>query len=125
MPIPLFDSNQAGVQEASARRSSMENRFAAAAKTAEREVATASVGVQNAEKVLSLYRTDIIPQFEENLKLTQEAYRLGEIGILAVIQEQKKFFEVNDGYLTALHNRQTALIKLETAVAIDLSGGVQ
>ena len=79
----------------------------------------------NAEKVLSLYRTNIIPQLEENLKLTEEAYRLGEVGILAVIQEQKKFFEVNDGYLTALHDRQTAFVKLESSVAIDLTGGVQ
>ncbi len=125
MPIPLFDSNQAGVQAAGARRSVIESRYSAAVQIAEREVATAHAGLQNAEKILSLYRTNIIPQFEENLKLTQEAYRLGEIGILAVIQEQKKFFEVNDGYLTALHNRQTALIKLETAVAIDLDGGVQ
>ena len=49
----------------------------------------------------------------------------GEVGILAVIQEQKKFFEVNEGYLTALHDRQTAFAKLESAVATELTGGVQ
>jgi outer membrane protein, heavy metal efflux system len=125
MPIPLFDKNQAGVQEARARRSSSESRLSAAVRTVEREVETAYASFVNAEKVLSLYRTSIIPQLEENLKLTQEAYRLGEVGILNVIQEQKNFFEVNDGYLTALHNRQTALVKLETAVAIDLTGGVK
>ncbi|HLO26866.1 MAG TPA: TolC family protein, partial [Geobacteraceae bacterium] len=68
---------------------------------------------------------DIIPQLEENLKLVQEAYRLGEVGILSVIEEQKKFFEVNDGYLSALYARNVALIKLESAVAVDLTGGVQ
>ena len=72
-----------------------------------------------------MYRTDILPQLEENLKLTQEAYRLGEVGILTVIEEQKKYFEVNDGYLTALYDRQTALSKLETSVATDITGGVQ
>ncbi|MFH1028088.1 MAG: TolC family protein, partial [Pseudomonadota bacterium] len=91
----------------------------------EREVETAYASYLNSEKVLSLYKTNIIPQLEENLKLTQEAYRLGEVGILAVIQEQKKFFEVSDGYLTALHDRQTALMKLESAVATELTGGVQ
>ncbi len=125
MPIPLFDRNQAGVQEARAKRNSTESRLSAAGKTVEREVETAYASFLNAEKVLSLYRSNIIPQFEENLKLTQEAYRLGEVGILTVIQEQKKFFEVNDGYLTALHNRQTALVKLESSAAIDLTGGVQ
>lgn len=125
MPIPLFDRNQAGVQEARAKRNSTESRLTAAIRNAEREVETAYVGFLNADKVLSLYKANIIPQLEENLKLTQEAYRLGEVGILAVIQEQKKFFEVSDGYLLALHDRQSALVKLESAVASDLSGGVQ
>lgn len=125
MPIPVFDRNQGGVQEARAKRNSAESRLTAATRNAEREVETVYASFQNAEKVLSLYKSNIIPQLEENLNLTQEAYRLGEVGILAVIQEQKKFFEVSDGYLTALHDRQIALVKLESAVASDLSGGVQ
>lgn len=125
MPIPLFDKNQAGVQEARAKRSSSESRLTAATRNVERDVETAYTSVLNAEKVLSLYKSNIIPQLEENLKLTQEAYRLGEVGILSVIQEQKKFFEVSDGYLTALHDRQLALVKLESAVATDINGGVQ
>ena len=125
LPLPLFDRNQAGVQEARAKRSSTESRWLAAGRNVEREVDTAYASYLNSEKVLSLYKTNIIPQLEENLKLTQEAYRLGEVGILAVIQEQKKFFEVSDGYLLALHDRQAALVKLESAVATDLTGGVQ
>jgi len=125
MPIPVFDRNQAGVQEARAKWSSTESRFIAASRNVEREVDTAYAGFLNAEKILSLFTSNIIPQLEENLKLTQEAYRLGEVGILTVIEEQKKFFEVNDGYLKALYDRQTALVNLETAVATELSGGVQ
>lgn len=125
IPIPVFDKNQAGIQEARAKRSSSESRFTATNRNVVREVETAYVSYQNATTELSLYKADIIPQLEENLKLTQEAYRLGEVGILAVIQEQKKFFEVSDGYLTALHDRQTAFVKLETAAATELTGGVQ
>lgn len=125
MPIPIFDRNQASIQEARAKRNSSESRLTAITRNVEREVETAYVSFQNATTVLSLYKADIIPQLEENLKLTQEAYRLGEVGILAVIQEQKKFFEVNDGYLTALHDRQMAFVKLESAVATELIGGVQ
>lgn len=125
MPIPIFDKNQAGIQEAKAKRSSSENRFTAVTRNVEREVETAYAGYQNATTVLSIYMADIIPQLEENLKLTQEAYRLGEVGILAVMQEQKKFFEVNDGYLAVLHDHQTAFVKLESAVATELTGGVQ
>lgn len=125
LPIPLFDRNRAGVQEARAKRSSSEYRLAAAIGNAAREVEAAYAGLLNADKVLSLYKSNIIPQLEENLQLTREAYRLGEVGILAVIQEQKKFFEVSDGYLEAQHERQAALTRLESAVATDLSGGAQ
>ena len=118
IPIPVFDKNQAGIQEARAKRSTTDSRFTAATRRAEREVETAHASYLNADKILSLYKSNIIPQLEENLKLTQEAYRLGEVGILAVIQEQKKFFEINEAYLTALHSRQLALTKLEAAVGV-------
>jgi cobalt-zinc-cadmium efflux system outer membrane protein len=125
MPIPVFDKNQAGLQEARARRNSSESRLSGAYKTVEREVATAYASLINADQTLSLYRMDIIPQFKENLELTQEAYRLGEVGILTVFEEQRKFSDVNAGYLEALHDRQLALLKLESAVATELTGGVQ
>ncbi|MEI8354998.1 MAG: TolC family protein [Deltaproteobacteria bacterium] len=129
IPIPLFDRNQAGIREAKARKGSAENRYAFNRLTIEREVEAAFARLSIAEKSLSIYTKDIIPQLEENLKLVQDAYRLGEVGILTVIEEQKKFFEVNDGYLTALYTRQTAMVKLETAVDADLNmeitGGVQ
>lgn len=125
IPIPLFDRNQAGVKEASARRIIAETRFTALDRAIDREVETAFSGYEKARSILELFRTGIIPQLDENLKLTQEAYRLGELGILAVTQEQKKFFEVNDSYLSALYSRQIAMIKLESAVAANLTGGVK
>jgi cobalt-zinc-cadmium efflux system outer membrane protein len=121
IPIPLFDRNQAGVREAKARKGSAENRYAFTRLTVEREVESAFARLTTSQKSLLIYTRNIIPQLEENLKLVQEAYRLGEVGILTVIEEQKKFFEVNDGYLTALYSRQTALVKLEAAVGADLN----
>jgi outer membrane protein, heavy metal efflux system len=125
MPIPVFDRNQAGVQEARARQKSAESRLSTAIRNLEHEVETAYASCLSSEKILSLYKTDIIPQLEENLNLTEEAWLLGEVGILAVIQEQKKFFDVSENYLMALYNRQTALIKLDSTVATELNGGVQ
>ncbi|WP_298433509.1 TolC family protein [Geobacter sp.] len=120
VPIPLFDRNQAGIREARARKGSAENRYLFARKVVDREVEAAYSRLTTAEKALAIYGKEIIPQLEENLKLVQEAYRLGEVGILTVIEEQKKFFEVNDGYLAALYNHQTALVKLEAAVGAAL-----
>ncbi len=125
MPIPVFDRNQAGVQEARARQDSAESRLSTAIRNLEHEVETAYASCLSSEKILSLYKSDIIPQLEENLNLTEEAWLLGEVGILAVIQEQKKFFDVSENYLMALYNRQTALIKFDSAVATEFNGEVQ
>lgn len=119
-PLPLFDRNQAGQQHASARRNSTENRYLFALQSVERDVEAAHARLSSAQKAVALYRTGILPQLEENLKLVQEAYQLGEVGILAVIDEQKKFIEVNDGYLAALYNRNSAVAKLEAAVGVEL-----
>jgi len=120
VPIPFFDKNQAGVKEAQARRSSAEIRQAFVRQSIAREVEAAHARLAVTDKSLSIYAREVIPQLTENLKLVQEAYRLGEIGILAVIEEQKKFLEVHDGYLTALHNRNVAVAKLEAALGAEL-----
>ena len=125
VPIPLFDRNQAGIQEARARRIAAVSRLDSTRAQVDREVETAYTLLRNAESVLALYRDNILTQLEENLRLTQEAYQLGELGILSVIQEQKQFIEVNNGYLTALHDRQTAVVQLESTVATEVTGGVQ
>jgi cobalt-zinc-cadmium efflux system outer membrane protein len=125
MPIPVFDRNQNGRAAARARLDAADSRKVALERTITAEVGTAVSRLSASERILAMFEQGIIPQLTENLKLTQEAYRLGEVGILSVIDEQKKFFEVNDSYLAALHGRRIALIKLETAVATELTGGVQ
>lgn len=121
VPLTIFDRNQAGIKEALAKKSSAEIRQQNIRQTIERDVDSAYRRLTFAEKSLALYAREIIPQLTENLKLVQEAYRLGETGIMALIEEQKKFIEVHEGHLTAQHDRNRALAQLEAAVGIDLN----
>ena len=125
MPIPVFDRNLNGQAAARSRLDAADSRKLALERSITAEVEAAVSRMSASERILTMFEQGIIPQLKENLKLTQEAYRIGEVGILSVIDEQKKFFEVNDGYLTALYNKRVASIKLETAVATELSGGVK
>lgn len=99
IPLPLFDRNRGRIREAASRTAKSEREYEAALAMARREVATAHARLLSADKVVVLYRRDILPQLEENLRLMREAYQLGEVGILSVIEEQRKFLEVQDGYL--------------------------
>lgn len=120
VPIPIFDRNQASLQEANAKKMSAEHRHRFLLRNIEREVAGAHGRLAASEKAVLLYQEDILPHLTENLKLIQDSYLIGEVGILAVIEEQKKFAEVNDNYLAALHARNTAVATLEAAVGVEL-----
>lgn len=125
IPLPVFDRNQGGRVASRSRLEAAGSRSLALERIITAEVEAAFSRLSASERILALFKQGIIPQLTENLKLTQEAYRLGEVGIFGVIEEQKKFFEVNDGYLAAIHGRRVAFVKLESAVAIDLNGGTQ
>jgi cobalt-zinc-cadmium efflux system outer membrane protein len=125
IPIPLFDRNRGGQAAARSRLYAADSRRLALERAITAEVEAAASHIVTSERILTMFEQGIIPQLKENLKLTREAYRIGEVGILAVIDEQKKFFEVNDSYLTAQYNKRAAAIKLETAVAAELTGGVK
>jgi cobalt-zinc-cadmium efflux system outer membrane protein len=125
MPIPVFDRNLNGQAAARSRLDAADSRKLALERSITAEVEAAVSRMSASERILTMFEQGIMPQLKENLKLTQEAYRVGEVGILSVIDEQKKFFEVNDSYLTAQYNKRAAAIKLETAVATDLTGGAK
>ena len=125
MPIPVFDRNLNGQAAARSRLDAANSRRLALERTITADVEAAVSRLSSSERILALYEKGIIPQLKENLNLTQEAYRIGEVGILSVIDEQKKFFEVNDSYLSAQHSTRVATVKLETAVATELTGGVK
>ncbi|MBJ6723717.1 TolC family protein [Geomesophilobacter sediminis] len=125
VPLPIFDNNRAGIMEARARRSAAESRYRSGRQTVERDVEVAFSALRSAERSVSLNREVVLPQLEENLKLTEEAYRLGEVGILSVLEEQRKFYEVTQGYLAAQHELQTAVVRLESAVGGTVSSESQ
>ena len=116
VPLPLYDRNQAGKKEAATRRRSAESRYLFVRRNVDREVESAFARLTSSEKALRIYGRDIFPQLEENLRLTQEAYRLAEVGILSVLEEQRKFLDANEGYLAALYQWNTALARLTAAV---------
>lgn len=118
IPLPLFDRNQGRLREASARTNRSEREYEAALASARREIVTAHNRLRSSEKVLALYARDILPQLEENLRLMREAYQLGEVGILSVIEEQRKFLDVHEGYLNGLKAGLIAGARLEAAAGI-------
>lgn len=128
MPIPLFDKNQAGVRLAQTRISNAVAKESLQRQGVELEVEAAYRRLLASEKALAIYNREIIPQLAGNLKIVQEAYQLGETGIAAVIEEQKKFHQVSESRLRALQQRDGARARLEAAVGLEsneMCGGIK
>ncbi len=123
--IPVFDRNNGRRAAALALLDAADSRRTGLERTIKAEVEAAIASLSSSERIVSLFDTGIIPQMGENLKLTQEAYRADEVGILSVTDQQKKFFDVHDTYLSVLHARRVAFIKMESVSANNLNGVVQ
>ena len=119
VPIPVFDSNQAGTRVARTRVDNALSRQNVLRQGVELEVAAAHARFNACQKALQGYASEIMPQLSENLQLLEEAYRLGEAGIAALIEEQKNFHEVSESHLVALHQSDSALARLEAALGLD------
>lgn len=117
LPITTPSRRETLLREATARLSGGGRRLAALHAAVVREVEVATAKLTAAESVLSLYQVDILPGVEENLKTVRDAYRLGEIGILNVIEEQRRHLEVNNDYVVILRDRNIAIAQLEAATA--------
>ncbi|MDO9080231.1 MAG: TolC family protein, partial [Desulfuromonadales bacterium] len=117
LPLTTPSRRETLLREATARQSGGGRRVAALQAAVVREVEVATAKLTAAESVLNLYQDDILPGVEENLKTVHEAYRLGEIGILNVIEEQRRHLQVNNDYVVILRDRNIAIAQLEAATA--------
>lgn len=121
LQLPFFDWNRASIAEwkASGRRLSL-------AATARRElvgkeVQAAFQRLEVAWGLLDSYESGILQETVKTLDLVITAYRMGEVGLTAVIQAQKQTSEARSGYLEAQHETRSAATELETAVSGDLT----
>jgi cobalt-zinc-cadmium efflux system outer membrane protein len=124
-PIPVFNRNQGGIMEARANKGAAVTRRESLEARIKKEVDLACRRLELARGAIEVYREKIIPQQDENLRLMQEAYRLGEVGILNITEEQKKFVELNEGYISSRREAVKAVAAVEAAIGAELDGGMK
>ena len=116
IPLPFFDRNRAEINAAEAQRQVDTIEINSQERQISREVMAAFLSLKTAEKTLKFYEGDSVKLLNENLKLTQTAYELGEVELLEVILMQNEFVEMRFAYLEALAVYYKALAHLEAAI---------
>jgi cobalt-zinc-cadmium efflux system outer membrane protein len=76
----------------------------------------AAYGVEDAERKIALYRDTLIPQAEQAMVVTQQAFTAGNGGFLDVIDSQRTLLQVQLEYERALVERAERLAEVEMLV---------
>jgi cobalt-zinc-cadmium efflux system outer membrane protein len=119
IPFPLWNLREGQIAEAVA-----EARAASADAESQREQLLAAVEgayhrYQLASQLVEAFQQGQLRAGEEGLRAAEVAYRLGERGILEVLDAQRVLRTVRLDYLNAQFDRQAALVDLDEARAID------
>lgn len=115
--IPLFASsrNKGNVEAAEARAGQAEWQLRHLEASIPLEVAAAWQRVEAARASLQLLESDVLAQSEKNLEVIRQAYGLGQLRLLDVLNEQRRVMESSLAAVDARAEVQRGMAELEQA----------
>lgn len=120
--IPLFTrgKNQGNVEAAAARAAGSRYRREYLESNVPLEVEAAYRRWSAAKKTLALYDGGIVTQSENNLNVIRQAYGLGQLRLLDVLNEQRRLVETELAYIDAKADLARSVAELERATGANL-----
>ena len=76
--------------------------------------------VQTAERLLDLYKTSVIPQAEQALKVAESAYQSDKVGFLDLVDAQRNLLQFRLEHYQHLTEREQWRSELEKILGKDL-----
>ncbi len=120
VPIPLFQRNQGARAIAQAETRIADAEQVAFGMQLLSLIEQNRTAVSAAASQLRTYGGEILPTFEENLRLLQRAFELGEIDILQVSVAREQFLRTQTDALNAYLDYFQAIADLEASIGTDL-----
>lgn len=120
LPIPLVQRNQGARAMARAEADIAEAEQSAFGSQLRNRIEQHRTAVIASAAQVRTYGSEILPTFEENLRLIQRAFELGEIDILQVSVARERFLRIQADALDAYGNYFQAIADLEGAIGADL-----
>lgn len=114
--LPVRSRNQGNVAIAEAERKGAAAQLDAARLTAVAEIAAARARDAHAREALRAYSSDAITLARRNLDIVRQTYELGRGTLLDVLNEQRRYFDLERSFTDVLHEAYEARQTLETAL---------
>jgi cobalt-zinc-cadmium efflux system outer membrane protein len=115
--LPVRNKNQGTIEARVADGDAAKQRRAFSELTVRREVAVAYARYQHAARATEIYRVGVREQANTNLDVVRQTYELGSKTLLDYIAEQRRYIELENGYIDALLETYVALVDVARASA--------
>jgi cobalt-zinc-cadmium efflux system outer membrane protein len=116
IPIPLFDRNQGGILEARIRRAQTERYRQAVEVRVRTDLVAAYQALDAAYTEVQTVRDEIEPSARAAFEAAEEAFRLGKIDALDLLDAQRTLFGVRHQYVDVLASYHQATIDVERLI---------
>src|SRR5205814_180170 len=100
--LPLLNRNQGDVAAAQAQRAGAAAQLEATRLTAVNEIAAARARDDAARQALAAYTSEARDLARQNVDVVTQTYELGRVTLFDVLNEQRRYFDVERAYTAAL-----------------------
>jgi cobalt-zinc-cadmium efflux system outer membrane protein len=114
--LPVLNRNQGALTAAEAERAAAAARADAARLTAQSEIAAARVRDGQARRALQAYAGEVVGLARQNLDVVRQTYELGRGTLLDVLNEQRRYLELERAYTDILREAFDARQTLKEAL---------
>jgi outer membrane protein, heavy metal efflux system len=114
--LPVLNRNQGAVAAAEAQRNGAAAEVEAARLSAQSEIAAARARDEHARRALDAYGADAIALARQNLDVVRQTYELGRGTLVDVLNEQRRYLDVERAYTDVLREAYEARQSLKAAL---------
>lgn len=113
IPLPIFDRNQGGVEQAVGQIVEAERSIVKTELRLRNELALVYQTYADARIRVEKYSREILPQAKESLELIETGYDAGELDFLSLLTAQRTYSQTSLAYLDALRQLWTRAAEIE------------
>jgi len=117
LDLPVRNKNQGSIEAALAESEGAKHRREFLELTVRREVASAYALYNSTARAAEIFRVGVKDQANANLDVVRQTYELGSKTLIDYLGEQRRFIELQNGYIDALLDTYKARVEIERAVA--------
>ena len=116
LDLPVRNKNQGAIEAAVAEAETAKRRREFLELTVRREVASAYAQYNSTARAAEIFRVGVKDQANANLDVVRQTYELGSKTLIDYLGEQRRFIELQNGYIDALLDTYKARVAIERAV---------